>query len=128
MLSRRAVNHGGTWNSTQPSLPAAASGTRALACISQARHDVALLVELLVQRGGGDGHVGMRGAEGCDALGGGHHAGEAHRGRAGLLRGCGADNQPGGGENHRHEAEAVGESTSVVPVLTVALPISSLSG
>src|SRR6185312_10979320 len=68
--------------------PAGAGSTgavEAVAGVAEAGHDVALLVQPAVDRGGHDPHVGMLGPDVLDAFGRRDEADERHRARAGVL-------------------------------------------
>src|SRR5687768_1025175 len=79
----------------------------AVARVAEAGKDVALVVQLAVERGGEDGDVGVHLEHAGDALGRGHDAEEADAARAGLPeRADRGDRRAAGGE-HRVEDEEV---------------------
>ena len=68
--------------------------------VSMQVEDVAVAVELAVDGGGVDGHVGVAGVQGADALGGGEQAEEFDgAGAVGLEPGDGGDGGVAGGEH-----------------------------
>src|SRR3546814_1154500 len=83
------VCHSLSLHAALPSSPTACRLLRpedAVAGVAQAGHDVALVVQLLVDRGGEDGDVGVGAAQLGDALRGGDQADEADLPRAVLLQ------------------------------------------
>ena len=70
--------------------------------VAEARQDVFLVVELAVEGGGVDVHVGVRGFEGGHAFGGGDDAEEADTGSPGLLE-----------HVDRHDGAATGGGLSI---------------
>ena len=76
----------------------------AVAGVAEARHDVAVVVEVLVDRGGPDRHVGMRAVQPRDALGRGEQADEADVLGAALLQPVDGGDGGVGGRQHRVDA------------------------
>ena len=87
------------------------ASVHAVAGVAEARHDIAVVVEVIVDRGCPDRHVGVHAAELLDAFGCGEKADEAHVLGAALLQPV--DGGDGGvrGREHRIENDhnAVGE-------------------
>src|SRR5215204_190039 len=54
--------------------------------IAEPRQDIAMIVQLAIDRGRIDGDIGMRSLERADALGTGHETDEADRARLGFLQ------------------------------------------
>src|SRR5678816_2300156 len=80
----------------------------AIARVAQAGHDVTVLVEVAVDRGGEDRHVGVHAVEGGEALRAREQADEADRARPGRPQAAdGRDGGVAGGEHgieHHHVA------------------------
>jgi hypothetical protein len=79
----------------------------AVACVAQAGQDIAVLVELAVDRRGVHRHVGMRIVERADALGARHQADEPDRARARLLQPVDGGDRRVAGREHRVEHDRV---------------------